>query len=77
MHIDPADKARCQRLADEVEILSKDLVLRRLPGKDPASRARGAVKLPFLSAMERIVALIPEAFSGSTKIGRVRSSAFG
>ena len=32
-HIDPADKARCQRLADEIEIVCKDLVLRRSPAK--------------------------------------------
>ena len=67
-HIDPADKARCQRLADEIEIVGKDLVLRRSPAKIQRPQEEPA-KLPFLSQMERTVALIPEAFSGSTNIG--------
>ncbi|HXP10833.1 MAG TPA: hypothetical protein VN828_20180, partial [Acidobacteriaceae bacterium] len=33
VQVDPADKARLQHLADEVEMLSKDLELGRLPGK--------------------------------------------
>ncbi len=65
--IDAADKARCQRLADAVEKVCKDLVLRRVPEKLPPSQPEPS-KLPFLSAMERIVALIPDAFSGSTKM---------
>ena len=67
-HIDPADKARCERLANEIEIVCKDLVLRRPPAKIQRPQEEPA-KLPFLSQMERTVALIPEAFSGSTKIG--------
>ena len=67
-HIDPTDKARCLRLADEIEIVGKDLVLRRSPAKIQRLQEEPA-KLPFLSQMERIVALIPEAFSGSTTIG--------
>lgn len=67
-HIDTADKVRCQRLAEEVEILCKDLVLRRPPEKIQRPQEEPS-KLPFLSAMERIVALIPEAFSGSATIG--------
>jgi multidrug resistance protein MdtO len=66
--IDPTDKARCLRLANEIEIVGKDLVLRRPPGKIQRPQEEPA-KLPFLSQMERIVALIPEAFSGSTTIG--------
>ena len=38
-------------------------------GKDPAASQEEPSKLPFLSTMERIVALIPEAFSGSATIG--------
>ncbi len=68
MHIDPADKARCQRLADEIETLCKDLVQRRPPERSSQPQEEPS-KLPFLSAMEKIVALIPEAFSGSTTIG--------
>jgi multidrug resistance protein MdtO len=67
-HLDPADKTRCQRLADEVERLCKDLVLRRMPEKVQQPAQQEPSKLPFLSAMERIVALIPEAFSGSTTV---------
>jgi multidrug resistance protein MdtO len=63
-----ADKARCQRLADEVEILGEDLVLKRLPEKIRRPSQEEPSKLPFLSTMERIVALIPEAFSGSTAV---------
>jgi multidrug resistance protein MdtO len=65
---DAADKARCQRLADEIEILAKDLVLRRLPGKIRRPSQEEPSNLPFLSTMERIVALIPEVFSGSTAV---------
>jgi len=63
-----ADKARCRRLADEVEILGKDLVLKRLPEKIRGPSPEEPSKLPFLSIMERIVALIPQAFSGSTAV---------
>jgi multidrug resistance protein MdtO len=66
--IDAADKARCQRLADEVGILVKDLVLRRLPEKIRRPAQEEPSNLPFLSTMERIVAQIPEAFSGSSAI---------
>jgi multidrug resistance protein MdtO len=44
-------------------------VLRRMPEKIQRPAQQEPSKLPFLSAMERIVALIPEAFSGSTTIG--------
>jgi multidrug resistance protein MdtO len=67
--INAADNARCQRLADEIEVLGKDLVLRRPPAKIRRSSQEEPSKLPFLSTMERIVALIPEAFSGSTTTG--------
>jgi multidrug resistance protein MdtO len=66
-HLDPADKVRCQRLADDVERLGKDLVLRRMPEKSQRP-AQEPSKLPFLTAMERIVALAPDAFSGSTAV---------
>jgi multidrug resistance protein MdtO len=64
-----ADKARCLRLADEIEKLGKDLVQRRLPGKIQRPSPEEPASLPFLSSMERIVAFIPEAFSGSTTMG--------
>jgi multidrug resistance protein MdtO len=64
-----ADRARCLRLAGELENLGKDLLLRRPPGKIQRSSPEEPSALPFLASMERIVALIPEAFSGSTTIG--------
>jgi multidrug resistance protein MdtO len=67
--VDPADKARLQHLADEVEMLSKDLELGRLPEKIQRPADQDPSKLPFLSAMETVVSLIPEAFSGSTQLG--------
>jgi multidrug resistance protein MdtO len=66
--IDEADKARCHRLADEVGLLVKDLMLKRLPGKIRRPAQEEPSNLPFLSTMERIVAQIPEAFSGSTAL---------
>ena len=59
-----SDRERCARLADAVSTMSQDLPLRRLPSpfdRPPAD----ASSLPFLSAMESTVALIPQAFSGS------------
>ncbi len=67
-YIDAADKARCLRLADEIEMLSQDLVQRRSPAKIQRPQEEPS-KLPFLSSMERTVALIPEAFSGSAVVG--------
>jgi multidrug resistance protein MdtO len=69
VQVDPADKARLQHLADEVQMLSKDLELRRLPAKIQRPADQEPSKLPFLSAMETIVSLIPDAFSGSTELG--------
>jgi multidrug resistance protein MdtO len=68
-NVDAADKARCLRLAGELEKLGKDLVLRRLPEKIQRPSPEEPPALPFLSSMERIAALIPEAFSGSTIMG--------
>jgi multidrug resistance protein MdtO len=67
-HIDAADKARCLRLAGEIEMLCQDLVKRRSPAKIQRPQEEPS-KLPFLSSMERTVALIPEAFSGSDVVG--------
>ena len=65
--IDPADKVRCNRLADEVQTLSDDLTIRKLPGVfHPPSEEPTTV--PFLSAMERLVAYIPGAFAGSDAV---------
>ncbi|HET6218903.1 MAG TPA: FUSC family protein [Acidobacteriaceae bacterium] len=67
-HIDPADKARCLRLADAIEELGKVLATKRMPEKIQRPAQPEPSQLPFLSAMERIVALMPAAFSGSSAI---------
>jgi multidrug resistance protein MdtO len=65
--LDPSDKVRCQRLAEHLDVLRRDLTLRTLPEKiEPAEGE--ASKLPFLSSMERTAALIPEAFTGSSRV---------
>ena len=67
LQLEPADKSRCLALADQIETVCKDLVQRQPPQKiQPVEQEPS--KLPFLSSMERIVALIPEAFSGSATI---------
>ena len=66
--IDAADKARCQRLANAIEELCKALAVKRLPERIQRSAQPEPSQLPFLSAMERIVALMPDAFSGSSTI---------
>ncbi|MGC2399949.1 MAG: FUSC family protein [Acidobacteriaceae bacterium] len=70
MHIDSAAKARCERLAGQIEILRKDFTLRRTPEKIQFAE-EGPCDLPFLVSMEHVVALLPEAFSGSGAIGEV------
>jgi multidrug resistance protein MdtO len=67
-HIDAADKVRCQRLADAIDQLGKALAEKRMPEKIQRSAQPEPSQLPFLSAMERIVALMPDAFSGSSTI---------
>jgi multidrug resistance protein MdtO len=66
--LDPADKARCQRLADAIEELGKALAEKRMPEGIQRPAQPEPSQLPFLSAMERIVALMPAAFSGSSTI---------
>ncbi len=66
--IDAADKARCRRLADAIEELGKALAVKRMPERIQLPAQPEPSQLPFLSAMERIVALMPDAFSGSSNI---------
>jgi multidrug resistance protein MdtO len=63
--IDPADRQRCLHLADEVNILCKDLMLRRHPAEIKRASQDVPSQLPFLATMERTAALIPKAFSGA------------
>jgi multidrug resistance protein MdtO len=63
-----SDKARCRRLADAIDQLGKALAEKRIAEKTQLSAQPEPSQLPFLSAMERIVALMPDAFSGSSTI---------
>jgi multidrug resistance protein MdtO len=66
--IDESDRERCIRLADQVAILSKDLVQREIPAKIEGSSGEVPSILPFLPGMEMTVAHIPEAFAGSQSV---------
>jgi multidrug resistance protein MdtO len=59
-----ADRERCLRLANEAEILRGDLLQWHLPHANEI-RPPEASGLPLLPEMERTVALIPHAFSGT------------
>jgi multidrug resistance protein MdtO len=65
--MDPRDRQRCIQLADEVQTVSADLVLHKAMGKfRPPSEE--PTNLPFLATMERNVAYIPGAFTGSDSV---------
>jgi multidrug resistance protein MdtO len=75
-HIDAADKARCQHLADAIDQLSKALAERRVVEKIQRPAQLEPSQLPFLYAMERIVALVPDAFSGSSTLHELAAAPF-
>jgi multidrug resistance protein MdtO len=62
--IDPADRERCCRLADEIAKLAKDLLVRQNPAPLDLPSEPEPSGLPFLAAMERTVAMVPKVFSG-------------
>jgi multidrug resistance protein MdtO len=64
--IDAAARERCRYLADQILILARDLTLRKVPRQLNFPAPESSSNLPFLSAMENIVALIPKAFAGSS-----------
>ena len=68
---------RCLRLADQIAVLRRNLMLRQLPVKIEGPSQEEPSNLPFLPAMETTVALIPEAFAGSQSRTSVRPCAFG
>ncbi len=69
--IDAADRERCLRLADEVKAVTDSLMQKQLPQDLQRSLQEVPSKLPFLSTMERTVALIPKAFAGAKRNRRV------
>jgi multidrug resistance protein MdtO len=66
--IDASDRERCTRLADELAVLSGDLMRRQLPREIQLPSLEQPSQLPFLSTMEKTVVLIPKAFAGSETI---------
>jgi multidrug resistance protein MdtO len=66
--IEPDDRQRCLRLAEEVRKLIKNLMQQHLPPEMKQPLQTIPSQLPFLPTMERTVALIPKAFSGSESI---------
>jgi multidrug resistance protein MdtO len=72
--IDADDSERCLRLADEVTELSKDLTRQQLPVAMKRPLQEIPSQLPFLPTMERTVALMPMAFSGSESIDTLVSA---
>ena len=66
--VDAADQSRCLRLADQIALLCRNLMLRQLPVKVKGASEELPSTLPFLPTMERTVALIPEAFAGSQSV---------
>jgi len=66
--IDPADRQRCLQLADQVQVLCKDLMQQQLPKEIKRPLQEVASQLPFLPTMESTVALIPKAFSGTESL---------
>jgi multidrug resistance protein MdtO len=66
--IDPADRQRCQALADEVAKVRRSLTFRQLPVEIKRPLQEAPSQLPFLPMMERTLALIPQAFSGAVSM---------
>jgi multidrug resistance protein MdtO len=66
--IDPADRQRCLQLADQVQILCKDLMEQQLPKEIERPLQEIPSQLLFLPTMESTVALIPKAFSGTESL---------
>jgi multidrug resistance protein MdtO len=63
--LDKEDRERCLSLADNTAELRRHLLAGRLSPQIDLSVHERPSKLAFLAAMERTVALIPHAFSGS------------
>ena len=66
--IDPADRARCSHLADEIAKLNQDLLVRQNPAALDLPSESIPSGLPFLAAMESTAAMVPQIFAGSGTI---------
>jgi multidrug resistance protein MdtO len=65
MALNASDKDRCLRLAEQISQLRRDLQQRQLPQTVNLPDQAQPSELPLLPEMERTVAMIPHAFSGS------------
>ena len=66
-----ADRDRFLRLADEISNLRRCLQQRQLPSVIDIASQQEPSDLPLLPEMERTVALIPQAFSGTKSVSEV------
>ena len=66
--VEETDRQRLSVLADHIARMERALTLQQLPARIPRSMHEEPSTLPFLPAMERTVALIPDAFAGSQTI---------
>jgi multidrug resistance protein MdtO len=67
--VEPADRERCKRLADDLATLCDDLSKKAIP-RDLERAPQEKSGLRFLEAMEANVALVPKAFAGSKSLDK-------
>ncbi len=68
IRLNQSDRERCLRLANQIENLYHDLLQRQWPHPIDIAGEDKPSGLPLLPEMERTVALIPQAFSGSDSL---------
>ena len=66
--IQPSDRERCLRLSNQIAELRQSLAQQKVPPAIDIPSQSQASGLPLLPEMERTVALIPHAFSGSDSL---------
>ncbi len=69
--VSQADRERILRLANEIATLRRDVQARRLPEAFDIPSESQPSEIPFLPEMERTVALMPHAFSGSENLNEL------
>ncbi len=62
------DRERLNRLADHVAEVEQAIKLRQLPPRIPRPMGDEPSSVPFLPALERTIALVPDAFAGSQSV---------
>jgi multidrug resistance protein MdtO len=71
LSLTPEDRERCLRLADQLSQMQVNLLQRQLTAIEGLSIEERTSSLPFLPAMERTAALLPQAFSGTGSLADV------